>query len=175
MQTNTDELINILSRTPGVLRELLSRLPESLTNSNEGGDTWSPFDVVGHLIHGEKTDWIPRAKIILSGSSDKTFEPFDRFAQFEASEGKALGTLLDEFAALRRENLRELVSLDISEADLGKSGVHPELGAVTLSQLLNTWAAHDLDHIVQISRILAKQFEDGVGPWKEYIRVLQNT
>ncbi|MCO6511371.1 MAG: DinB family protein [Aridibacter famidurans] len=172
MLRDVNDLTDLLSRTPTVVRGLLSGLPEELVRSNEGGDTWSPFDVVGHLIHGEKTDWIPRAKIILGDADDRTFEPFDRFAQFEESEGKSLTKLLDEFEALRKENLRELASMNIAGEDLERTGIHPELGEVTLSQLLVTWAAHDLDHIVQISRTIAKQFGDGVGPWKAYIRVL---
>lgn len=172
MRNDIDDLTNILSRTPIVVRGLLKGLSEDLVRSNEGGDTWSPFDVVGHLIHGEKTDWIPRAKIILSDADDKSFEPFDRFAQFEESEGKPLADLLEEFEALRMENLRELASMNISEEDLKKTGIHPELGEVTLSQLLATWAVHDLDHIVQVSRTIAKQFSEEVGPWKDFIGIL---
>lgn len=172
MRNDIDDLTNILSRTPIVVRGLLKGLSEDLVRSNEGGDTWSPFDVVGHLIHGEKTDWIPRAKIILGDADDKTFEPFDRFAQFEESEGKPLADLLEEFEALRMENLRELASMNISEEDLKKTGIHPELGEVTLSQLLATWAVHDLDHIVQVSRTIAKQFSEEVGPWKDFIGIL---
>ncbi|QQS42889.1 MAG: DinB family protein [Acidobacteriota bacterium] len=175
MRYEINELASLLSRTPSVVCDLLKDLPEELVRSNEGGDTWTPFDVVGHLIHGEKTDWIPRAKIILGDDADKTFEPFDRFAQFVESEGKPLADLLDEFEALRTENLRELASMDISEEDLKKTGIHPELGEVTLSELLATWAAHDLDHIVQISRTIANQYGKAVGPWKAYLRVLQKT
>lgn len=166
MNFDLDRATDILSRTPRVIRELLSDLPENLIRANEGGDTWSPFDVVGHLIHGEKTDWIPRAKIILGDGEDRTFEPFDRFAQFEASEGKSVTALIDEFESLRKENLRELASMNITESDLEKTGAHPELGTVTLAELLATWVVHDLDHIVQISRTIAKQYEDDVGPWK---------
>ncbi|REJ79374.1 MAG: DinB family protein [Acidobacteria bacterium] len=152
---------------------MLSGLPEDLVRANEGGDTWSPFDVLGHLIHGEKTDWIPRAKIILSDSPDRRFVSFDRFAQFEESKGKSADELLSEFSELRAQNLDELRSLAIAKDDLKRTALHPELGTVNLEQLLNTWVVHDLDHIVQISRTIAKQHSEAVGPWKEFIRVLK--
>ena len=165
----------ILSRTPAALDALLRGLPDGWIAANEGGDTWGPFDVIGHLIHGERTDWMPRARIILEHGDARAFDKFDRFAQFDATKGRTLPSLLDEFAALRRENLRELASLGIAAADLQRRGRHPELGAVTLGQLLATWVAHDLDHVVQISRVLARQYADEVGPWRAYLRIISGT
>ena len=162
----------ILERTPSVLKELLAGLPPDWTHQNEGEETWSPYDVIGHLIHGEETDWIPRAEIILGDGSNKTFEPFDRFAQFEKSEGKTLQQLLDEFETLRAQSLKKLSSFNLTEEDLRRTGMHPELGEVTLKQLLATWVTHDLGHIVQISRVMAKQYKTEVGPWKKYISVI---
>jgi hypothetical protein len=167
-----DEAIAILSRTPSTLDRLLRDLPDGWIGAHEGGDTWSPFDVVGHLIHGERTDWMPRAKIILAHGVAAAFEPFDRFAQVAHSRGRTLASLLDEFAALRQDNLRELQSLELTAADLDRRGRHPELGVVTMRQLLSTWVAHDLDHVVQVSRVLAKQYADEVGPWRAYLRVI---
>ena len=140
--------------------------------AHEGGDTWSPFDVIGHLIHGERTDWVPRVKIILEHGDARAFDTFDRFAQFAASEGRTLDSLLDEFARLRRDNLKELASLRLSDADLDRRGRHPAFGSVTLRQLLATWVAHDLDHVAQIARTLARQYADEVGPWRAYLRVI---
>ncbi len=168
------KITGILRRTPAVLHSLLDDLPEDLVHSNEGGDTWSPFDVLGHLIHGERTDWMPRAGIILGDSPDRRFATFDRFAQFEESKGKSLPDLLAEFEELRKANLEKLEAMQLSGEDLVKAGIHPELGEVTLAQLLATWVAHDLDHIVQISRTIAGQFGDEVGPWKAFIRVLNS-
>jgi DinB superfamily len=170
-----DEATAILARTPATLDALLRGLPDGWIAAHEGGETWSPFDVVGHLIHGEQTDWVPRAKIILEHGDARAFEPFDRFAQFALSEGRTLASLLDEFATLRRENLRELTSLRVTDADLDRRGRHPELGVVTLRQLLATWVAHDLDHVVQISRVLARQYSDEVGPWRAYLRIISGT
>ena len=167
-----EEAAAVLARTPGALEALLGGLPDDWIGANEGGETWSPFDVVGHLIHGEKTDWMPRVRIILEHGENRPFDKFDRFAQFAASEGRSLGSLLEEFAALRDENVRELLTLHLSEADLDRRGRHPELGGVTLRQLLATWVAHDLDHVVQISRVLARQYSDEVGPWRAYLRVI---
>lgn len=164
--------IQILERTPQVLKTLLQNLSPDWTQHNEGGDTWSPYDVIGHLIHGEKTDWIPRSAIILSDKEDKSFEEFDRFAQFEASKGKTLAQLLEEFEQLRAENIKTLKSWDLQEADFEKEGVHPEFGKINLKQMLATWTAHDLGHILQISRVMAKQYTTEVGPWKQYLRVL---
>ena len=167
-----EEATAVLRRTPAVLDALLRDLPEGWVAAHEGGGTWSPYDVIGHLIHGEQTDWLPRARIILDHGEQRAFDKFDRFAQFAASEGRTLPTLLDEFAARRQESLRGLASLGLTEADLERRGRHPELGVVTLRQLLSTWVAHDLDHIVQIARVLARQYSDEVGPWRAYLRVI---
>lgn len=170
MQFEIKEGILILERTPKLLQDWLSGLPDNFIHNNEGSDTWSPYDIIGHLIQGEKDDWIPRAKIIISGE-ERSFEPFDRFAQFEHSKGKSLVELLDEFRALRNENLNNLKELNIQEGDLDKTGIHPELGEVTLRQLLSTWVAHDLSHIVQISRTMARNYAEEVGPWTKYLSV----
>jgi hypothetical protein len=167
-----EEAAAVLARTPGALDALLRGLPDDWIGANEGGETWSPFDVVGHLIHGEKTDWMPRVRIILADGESRPFDKFDRFAQLAASGGRSLGSLLEEFAALRDGNVRQLLGLRLSEADLDRRGRHPELGAVTLRQLLATWVAHDLDHVVQISRALARQYSDEVGPWRAYLRII---
>jgi hypothetical protein len=169
------EGVAILERTPAALDALLRGLPEGWTSANEGPSTWSPFDVMGHLIHGERTDWLPRVKMILEHGENRAFEKFDRFAQFKVSEGRTLASLLDEFAALRTENLRGLRSLGIGDSDLERRGRHPALGVVTLGQLMATWVAHDLDHVVQISRVLARQYSDAVGPWRAYLRVISGT
>jgi hypothetical protein len=167
-----DEAVALLSRTPAALDALLRGLPDGWISANEGGDTWSPYDVIGHLIHGERTDWVQRARIIVQQGEARPFDKFDRFAQFAGSEGRTLASLLDEFAELRAENLRELTTLRLTEADLERRGRHPELGMVTLRQLLATWVAHDLDHVVQISRVLARQYSDEVGPWRAYLRII---
>ena len=167
-----DEAVAILSRTPATLDVMLRGLPDAWLYGNEGGDTWSPFDVVGHLIHGERTDWLPRAKMILEDGESRTFPPFDRFAQFEKSKGQSLASLLDTFATLRRQSLQGLAAMNPGGADLDRTGRHPEFGSVTLRQLLATWVAHDLDHVVQISRVMARQYSDEVGPWRAYLRVI---
>jgi hypothetical protein len=167
-----EEAAAILSRTPSTFDSLLRGLPDSWTVAHEGGETWSPFDVMGHLIHGEQTDWMQRARIILEHGDGRAFDKFDRFAQFTASAGRTLPELLDDFARLRAASLRELGSLNLTDADLDRVGRHPELGAVTLRQLLATWVAHDLDHVAQISRVLARQYSDAVGPWRAYLRVI---
>ena len=164
--------VAILRQTPATLNSLLRDLPEPWLVQNEGPDTWSPYDVIGHLIHGEETDWIPRAKIILEHGETRAFEPFDRVAMFENSKGKPIGELLDTFAQLRAENLRELQSLNLTADLLDKRGRHPELGVVTLRQLLSTWVVHDLGHIRQIVRVMSKQYRDAVGPWKAYLSIL---
>jgi len=166
------EGVAILARTPGTLDAMLRGLPEGWIAANEGDNTWSPFDVVGHLIHGERTDWMPRARIILEQGESRTFDTFDRFAQFAASDGRTLDNLLDEFARLRRENLRELANWHLTNADLDRCGRHPAFGLVTLRQLLATWVAHDLDHVIQISRVLARQYSSEVGPWTAYLRII---
>ncbi|MGE0444689.1 MAG: DinB family protein [Vicinamibacterales bacterium] len=165
--------IAVLERTPRVLRELLDGLPDCWTNATEGPDTWSPYTVVGHLIHGERTDWIPRARIILGDQADRRFTPYDRFAQFRESEGKSLAQLLDEFEDLRGENVDVLQGWELSAADLARTGEHPEFGSVTLRQLLATWVAHDLGHIVQTARVMAKQYRDAIGPWRAYLSVME--
>jgi DinB superfamily len=170
-----DEGVAILSRTPATLDALLRGLPDGWIAAHEGGDTWSPFDVLGHLIHGDQTDWLPRARIILAHGEARAFDKFDRFAQFEHSKGRTLASLLDEFALLRARNLRELAALQLTPADLDRRGRHPELGPVTLGQLLATWVAHDLDHVIQISRTLGRQYSDAVGPWRAYLRIISGT
>lgn len=173
MQHNLQHTISLLSRTPAALEALLRGLPETWTLQNEGEKTWSPFDIVGHLIHGERADWMPRAKTILQFGESKAFEPFDRWAQERESQGKSLAELLDEFAGLRLENLRELGALNLMPEDLARHGRHPALGVVTLSQLLATWVAHDLTHLHQISRVMAHQYREAVGPWSAYLGVLR--
>jgi len=165
--------LEILEQTPRTLNSFLENLSEEWTTCNEGEDTWSAFDILGHLIHGEKTDWIERLKIILNDSGNKTFKSFDRFAQFEASKGKTMSLLLANFAALRQQNIDYLNSLNLSEIQLQKRGIHPELGEVTLKQLLACWVTHDLGHIAQIARVLAKQYKTQVGPWTAYIPILE--
>lgn len=169
-----DQAIEVLSRTPAVLTALLRGLPEAWTAGNEGGDTWSPYDVVGHLIHGERADWIPRAKRILDYGESHPFDPFDRLAQFEESRGKMLGELLAEFAALRSQSINVLREMRLEAGDLEKTGTHPAFGRVTLKQLLATWVVHDLDHLAQISRTMAKQYAVEVGPWSEYLSILRD-
>jgi len=173
MQHDLQHTISLLTRTPATLDALLRDLPQAWTFQNEGEKTWSAFDVVGHLIHGERTDWMPRAKIILESGESRPFEPFDRWAQARASQGKSLSQLLDEFARLRAENLSELRALDLQPEQLALRGRHPALGVVTLSELLATWAVHDLTHLHQISRLMAHQYREAVGPWNKYLGVLQ--
>jgi hypothetical protein len=173
MAFSLEKSIEILERTPDVLYTMLYGISDDWTQHNEGGETWSVFDVVGHLIHGEKADWVTRAEIILSENPDKKFEPFDRFAQFEESKGKTLVQLLEEFKLLRKKNIERLLSKNLVEKDFDKTGIHPSFGEVKLSQLLSTWVAHDLDHISQISRVMAKQYKEEVGPWIEYLKILR--
>lgn len=173
MQFNIDKTIEILERTPVVIESMLSGLNEDWLMNNEGPDTWSPYDVIGHLIYGEKTDWIPRTKIILSDNNNKNFVPFDRFAQLTEKKKKTITELLVEFKKLRKENLDYLRSLQVDDATLNKTGIHPAFGEVSLQQMLATWTVHDLNHIAQIARVMAKQYKEAVGPWVEYLRVLQ--
>jgi hypothetical protein len=173
MEFKLEHAIEVLQRTPATLNSLLRDLPEPWLVHNEGPDTWSPYDIVGHLIHGEEADWIPRAKIILEHGETRPFEAFDRVAMFEKSKGKSITELLDTFARLRSENLRELQQLDLTTELLEKRGMHPELGVVTMKQLLATWVAHDLGHIRQVVRVMAKQYRDEVGPWKAYLSILE--
>jgi hypothetical protein len=165
----------LLRRTPTTLDVLLRGLPDIWTRSTEGPDTWSPYDIVGHLIHGERTDWIPRARRILSDGESRPFDKFDRLAQFQESKGKSLDQLLDDFAHARAENLAALDELNLKPEDMTKRGTHPALGTVTLGNLLATWAMHDLTHIHQISRAMAHQYRDTVGPWTAFLGVMQCT
>lgn len=173
MEYELEQTISLLNRTPAALNALLRDLPETWTLRNEGGDTWTPFDVVGHLVHAERTDWMARTKRILEFGETKPFDPFDRFGQQRESRGKSMPELLDEFARLRADNVRELRSFNLQKEDLAKRGQHPSLGVVTLSQLLATWAAHDLTHLHQISRVMAYQYRDAVGPWSKYLGVMK--
>jgi len=170
---NLQNTISLLTRTPATLDALLRNLPETWTLQNEGENTWSAFDVVGHLIHCERTDWMPRAKIVLQFGETQPFGPFDRWGHVSECQGKSLAQLLDEFARVRSENLAELRALNLQPEDLDRRGRHPALGVVTLSQLLATWAAHDLTHLHQVSRIMAHQYREAVGPWNAYLGVLQ--
>ncbi len=167
------QTISLLTRTPAALDALLRDQPDSWTMRNEGDKTWSPFDIVGHLIHCERADWMPRLRIILQSGESRAFDPFDRFAQERDSRDKSLGELLNEFVRLRSENLRDLRALDLSREQLELRGQHPSLGVVTLSQLLATWAVHDLTHLHQLSRVMAHQYRQAVGPWSVYLGVLK--
>jgi hypothetical protein len=172
MEFQLDDAVEILSRTPDTLNRLLRDLPEPWLNNNEGSNTWSAFDILGHLIHGEETDWVPRAKIILEQGEARAFEAFDRFAQFERSKGKSTSALLDEFENLRKRNLVALTEMNITEDQLARRGTHPELGSVSLSELLATWVVHDLSHIAQATRVMCKQYTEAVGPWRQYLPIL---
>ncbi|MEO8522886.1 MAG: DinB family protein [Acidobacteriota bacterium] len=162
----------ILERTPGTFRTLLDGLSPDWIDGNEGPETFSPFDNLGHLIHGERADWIPRARLILEQGANRRFEPFDRFAHYRESKGKTVPALLDEFAGLRTESLSTLRGWRLTDHELALEGEHPALGPVTLRQLLATWVAHDLGHIAQTTRVMAKQYRDAVGPWRAYLPVL---
>ena len=172
MEFEMETAVPVLERTPRVLRALLEGLPAEWTDADEGPETWSPYVVVGHLIHGERTDWIPRARIILAQGADRRFEPFDRFAQQRESAGRSTAELLEEFARLRAANLAALRGWNLGPRELALEGEHPELGRVTLEQLLATWAAHDLSHLAQTARVLAKQYREAVGPWRAYLPLL---
>lgn len=175
-----DEISAVLTRTPATLNALLRGLPDRWVLSNEGPskdgeDSWSAFDIVGHLIVGERTDWMPRVRVILEHGEARAFDPFDRFAQSRESQGKSLEQLLDEFARVRSENVVALRALNLQPEDFARSGRHPALGVVTLSELLATWAVHDLTHLHQLSRVMAHQYRDAVGPWSAYLGVLHCT
>jgi hypothetical protein len=174
MNFDLDNGVAVLERSPRVMDSLLRGLSDAWVRVNEGVETWSAFDVVGHLIHGEKTDWLPRARMILENGETRSFEPFDRFAQFKASAGHALDSLLDEFSRLRAAGVQTLRGWKLTPAQLELRGRHPELGPVTLAQLLATWVAHDLDHISQVVRVMAKQYAEAVGPWEAYLRVVRS-
>ena len=172
MGFDLQQTIAILKRTPASLDAFLRDLPDAWTLRNEGGKSWSPFDIVGHLIHGERTDWMARTRIILQHGESRAFDPFDRLGQERESQGKSLRELLDEFARLRAENLDALRKLNLQPSDFERRGRHPALGVVTLSQLLSTWAVHDLTHLHQLSRVMAYQYREVVGPWSAYLGVL---
>jgi hypothetical protein len=177
MEMKLSEAMQILERGPGTVDQMLRGLPDEWVHATEGGDTWSCYDVVGHLIHGEVTDWLPRARIILEHGESRTFEPFDRLAQFKEAQlneqrPQPIERLLDRFRELREQNLNALRGMHLISEDLSRTGIHPEDGIVTLRQLISAWAVHDLSHISQISRVLAKQYEAEVGPWKAYLGVL---
>ena len=173
MNFTLEKTIQILERTPDVLETWLQNISSDWTSVNEGGETWSVYDVVGHLIYGEKTDWMPRLDMILSTRTDKTFDTFDRFAQFEESKGKSLTQLLEAFKILRKQNIERLLSKNLTEKHFDDIGFHPAFGEVTVAQLLATWAVHDLNHIAQISRIMSKQYTTEVGPWIQYLGILK--
>ena len=172
MNFELTQATTVLDRTPATLRAMLAGLGPEWLDATEGPETWSPYVIMGHLIHAERADWIPRAQIILAQGTDRRFTPFDRFAQFRESEGKSLAVLLDEFTRLRAESLATVRSWRLTDAQLALEAEHPKFGAVTLRQLLSTWVAHDLGHIAQIARVMAKQYRDAVGPWREYLPVM---
>ncbi len=172
MKFNLKRSIEVLERTPFTVEALLKSISKEWSSGNEGTETWSPYDVLGHLIHGETTDWIARLEIILHDKGDKKFKPFDRFAQFEESKGKSLKKLISVFKALRKKNIKILKSKKLKAGDMQKTGIHPKFGTVTLEQLLATWTVHDLSHIAQITRVMAKQYREEVGPWQEYLPIL---
>ena len=172
MKFQIEQAVEILRQTPEALNSLLGNLSDNWTEK-EDSENWNPFDIVGHFIHGEETDWIPRAEMILAQGENRTFPPFDRFAQFEKSEGKSLSQLLETFAGLRKENLEKLQQMSLTDEQLKLKGIHPELGEVNLEQLLSTWVVHDLTHIRQIVIVLAKKYSENVGVWKEYLSILQ--
>ena len=172
MDFNLTSGTHVLERTPRTLRAMLDGLPPEWTDATEGPETWSPYVIVGHLIHGERTDWIPRAQIILAQGTERRFAPYDRFAQFRESQGKTLHELLDEFAQLRAGNVTTLTEWHLTDRELALEGEHPAFGRVSLRQLLATWVAHDLSHVAQIGRVMAKQYRDAIGPWREYLPIM---
>jgi hypothetical protein len=174
MDYRFDEAVPVLRRTPGVLRALLQDLPPCWTEATEEPGTWSPFDVVGHLIHGERANWIPRIEHLLQHGDAVTFPPFDREAMFTASQGRTLAELLDTFDDVRRQSLERLDALRLTATDLERVGRHPEFGAVTLRELLATWVAHDLGHVSQVVRVMARQYTEAVGPWRAYLSILKS-
>lgn len=172
MTFRLDDTLEVLARVPASVHALLSGLPPDWVRANEGPDTFSPFDVVGHLVDGEETDWVPRARIILSRAADPVFEPYDRFRHRSRNAGRTLDSLLEEFATRRRANLGLVRSWNLGEPELSLPGRHPSLGPVTLRELLAAWAVHDLGHVAQIARVLAKRHRDDVGPWTPFLPVL---
>lgn len=175
MQFSLEQTIDILGGTPGVVRAMLSGLDDEWVHNNYGPDTFSPFDIVGHFIHGERTDWLPRARIILEHGEGRPFDPFDRTAQYEDSKGKTIDELLDTFEMLRAENIEALEAMELTPEQLDRRGTHPELGTATLRELLATWAVHDLHHIAQICKAMAYQYGEQVGPWRAYLRIIPKT
>jgi hypothetical protein len=173
MQLKLSEATQILQQTPATLTAMVAGIPDTWLKATEGGGTWSCYDVVGHLIHGELTDWIPRVRIILEHGESQAFEPFDRFAQFREDQSRPIGALLDQVAFLRAENLAVLQSLNLTASDLSRRGTHPELGVVTLGHLISSWVVHDQSHIAQIARITARQYAHAVGPWQAYMSILK--
>ncbi len=173
MKFSIEKSIEILERTPTILESYLNDLSQDWIKKNEGENTWSPYDIIGHLVHGEKTDWIVRLKVILNDLDNKQFEPFDRFAQMSLDTKRPISELLKEFRDLREMNLNELKALQLVEKDFKRKGIHPELGEVSLTQLISTWVVHDMGHIAQISRVMAKQYESEVGPWVKYLGILK--
>jgi hypothetical protein len=173
MQLKLPEATQILQSTPATISTMVSAVPQDWLRCTEGTGTWSCYDIVGHLIHGELTDWVPRIRIILEHGEDRAFQPFDRFAQFREDQARPISALLDQFAFMRRENLAILEGMHLSEADLERRGTHPELGPVTLGQLIASWAVHDQSHVAQIARVTAKQYTHAVGPWQAYLSILK--
>lgn len=174
MNYSVSDAIEILQRTPSVIESLVKNLPPNWSEVNEGPETWSVYDIIGHLIHGETTDWINRMEIILAQGADRNFPVFQRFAMFEESKGKSLNQLIEEFARVREKNIVILRSKNLTEQQLDLKGIHPKFGEVTLRQLLSTWVAHDMGHIAQMCRMIAKQYKEEAGPWVEYLRILQS-
>ncbi|WP_249727232.1 DinB family protein [Bacillus paralicheniformis] len=172
MNFQLEEAIEILERTPQTLSQLLTGLSSPWISCNEGEDTWNAFDVVGHLIEGEKNNWLPRIKLTVTEGATEPFPPFDRFSQLNQNDGKTMEQLLNEFADIRRANLKTLQQIIDPETDFEQTGMHPEFGIVKLREQISTWVAHDLTHISQIARVLAKRYQDDVGPWRAYLRIL---
>ena len=173
MEFELEQAIEILYRTPSILRSIFSRLGDPWVHNNYGDKTFSPFDVVGHLIHGERTDWMVRAKVILKNGEAQPFEPFNRYAMYEASQGKTIDELLDTFETLRRKNVDDLIAMELTPGQLQLRGTHPQLGPVTLKELLAMWVVHDLNHIAQIAKAMAFQYRDHVGPWLPHASILR--
>lgn len=174
MKYNVTQAIEILERTPNIIEALAKDLPRHWSEVNEGPETWSVYDVLGHLIHGETTDWITRMEITLEQGEDRNFPSFQRFAMIDESKGKTLNQLVKEFGAVRKKNIEFLIAKNLNEAQLDLKGIHPKFGEVTLRQLLSTWVAHDMGHIAQMCRVIAKQYKGEAGPWVEYLRILQS-
>ena len=164
--------IAVLERTPGTLHAMLHDLGTAWIDATEGPETWSPYVIIGHLVHGERADWIPRARFILSQRTSRRLPSYDRFAHLHESPGKSLSALLDEFGRMRAENLATLATWRLTDTELALNGEHPEFGTVTLRQLLATWVVHDLGHIAQIARVMAKQYRDAIGPWQAYLPIV---